>query len=208
MQHHSLKSPLRFHDNPQHWISVLLRSPFIQRSSSPSCWCKHGAVVRQWTVSLQHHHQLRLQQKRSDVIRCGDFSLRPSSLLRFSLFDIKLRPQRVRRLSEVAPPKKNCARVHLFVYSSPLPPNPLPLRPQTAAPFICHLICCFPAPPTVTSSSLTLLSCHRLPPRKCYSVWNLFKNLMGVCVCVCFFYVCARVHRASRPHSPLSKAVV
>lgn len=66
-----------------------------------------------------HHHQLQLQQQHSDVIRCGDFPLRPSSLLRFSLFDIKLRPQRVRRLSQVAPPKKKIAFVCLLMRSVP-----------------------------------------------------------------------------------------
>lgn len=107
-QHLSLKSPLRFHDNRQHRVSVLLRS------SSPRCWCKRGAGARQWTVSLHGRHQPQ-QQRRSDVIHCGDFPPRPSSLLRFSLFDIKLRPQRVRRLSEVAPKKS----VRLFVYCPP-----------------------------------------------------------------------------------------
>lgn len=68
-----------------------------------------------------------------------------------------------------------------------------------------------PPPPDPPSSSLTLLSCHRLPPRKCYSVWNLFKNLMGVCVCErerVWFFLCVCLCGASRPHSPLSKAIV
>lgn len=109
-----------------------------------------------------HHHQLQLQQQHSDVIRCGDFPLRPSSLLRFSLFDIKLRPQRVRRLSQVAPPPQK-KKLHLFVCScAPSPTtSPLPLRPQTAAPFICHLICCFappPHPPILLTDALILPS--------------------------------------------------
>lgn len=109
----TILNSLRFHDKPQYWITFLLYlHPLVLLALLLTVRWSTGV---DWTVCL--HQQFH---RRSAVMLSAVATSPPalkSSLL--SLFDIKLRPQRVRGLSGLAP--KNCARLSAHAHMSAPP---------------------------------------------------------------------------------------